>query len=309
MANRRPILVLLGPTASGKTALSLEVAARLPVEIISADSRQIYKLMDIGTAKPSAEQRRAVPHHFVDLLDPAEEFNAGEFGRAGRQVIDEVFARGNTPFVVGGSDLYLRGLIDGFFEGPGADRDLRKILYERMHEEGPEVLLDELRKRDPVAASSMLPSNTRRIVRALELMALTGSTVTDLRRNKPLVDFSAIFIGLAWDRQRLYERINRRVDQMIADGLLDEVERLRKMGYTPELNALQTTGYVEVFAYFDGKLTRAEMIDLIKRNTRRYAKRQMTWFRPDRRIQWMKIDDEREFPELADRIIGKLGGA
>ncbi len=306
MADRRPILVLLGPTASGKTALSLEVAARMPVEIISADSRQIYKHMDIGTAKPTAGQRRAAPHHFVDILDPAEEFNAGEFGRAGRQVIGEIIARRKLPFIVGGSGLYLRGLIDGFFEGPGADRDLRKILYERMHEEGPEVLLAELRERDPAAASSMLPSNTRRIVRALELIALTGSTVTELRRNKPAIGFSPVFVGLAWERPGLYERINRRVDRMIEDGLIDEVTRLKEMGYSPGLNALQTTGYVEVFAFLEGKLTRAQMVDLIKRNTRRYAKRQMTWFRPDHRIQWIKVEDEEEFPKIAERIVNMI---
>ncbi len=303
MPESRQILVLLGPTASGKTALSLEVAARLPVEIISADSRQIYRHMDIGTAKPSVEQRRAVPHHFVDILEPSEDFNAGEFGRQGRRVIDEIFARGRIPFVVGGSGLYLRGLIDGFFEGPGADPELRNRLYERMHTEGAEVLLAELKGRDPEAAAQMLPSNRRRIVRALELMSLTGTTVTDLRRSKPLIDFSPVVIGLAWDRPMLYERINQRVDRMIVDGLIEEVERVKAMGYTADLNSLQTTGYVEVFAYMEGTLTREQMVALIKRNTRRYAKRQMTWFRPDQRIHWMTVNDEGEFPEIAGQIV------
>ncbi len=299
----RKVLVLVGPTASGKTAVALLMAGRLNAEILSADSRQIYRSLDIGTAKPTRSERESVPHHFVDLIDPEYPFNAGEFGKQGRKVIDEIFGRKRVPLVVGGSGLYLRGLIDGFFEGPGADQSLREELYGRLHEIGAEGLLEDLRLVDPAAASRMLPTNTRRIIRALEIVTLTGKPISELQKEKITINFYPVFAGLEWDRKKLYRRIDERVDRMIDDGLVDEVFTLKRKGYTPKYNALQTTGYAEVFEFIDGKISFEEMVSLIKRNTRRYAKRQMTWFRPDGRIRWFKLENETQFPGTAEEII------
>ncbi len=299
----RKVLVLLGPTASGKTHLSTLIAPILDAEIISADSRQIYKYLDIGTAKPTASERSVALHHFVDALDPKQDFNAGEFGKQGRKVIDDIFSRGKTPMVVGGSGLYLRGLIDGFFDGPGADPEIREDLYGKLREGGPERLLEELRRVDPEGASGMLPSNTRRIIRALEIHRITGKPISELQKEKIILSFAPVMVGLIWERKALYRRIEERVDRMIAEGLIEEVRLLKARGYSHQLNSLQTTGYVEVFAFLEGKISRQEMIGLIKRNTRRYAKRQLTWFRADLRIRWFTVHSEAQFGTIANEMI------
>jgi len=297
------IPVLLGPTASGKTALSLLIAPMLGAEIISADSRQIYKYLDIGTAKPTPEQRSRVPHHMVDMLEPDRDYNAGEFGKEGRNLIGGILKRGHVPLVVGGSGLYIRSLMDGFFEGPGADPGIRKGLADRLQSDGPERLLEELGRVDPVSAAQMLPSNTRRIMRALEVHMLTGMRISDLQKQRPDFGFEPVFAGLAWERSVLYRRIDDRAGGMIAAGLIGEVRSLLDRGYPRSLNSLQTTGYIEVFDYFDGKSDEGETLGAIRQNTRRYAKRQMTWFRPDRRIKWFDVNGEKEFPRIAGEIV------
>lgn len=296
------ILVLSGPTASGKTPISLLLAKLLDVEIISADSRQIYKMMDIGTAKVSKEDRRAAKHYFVDELSPDEEFNAGEFGKRGREIIDDILRRKKIPLVVGGSGLYVQALIDGFFDGPSADAALRHELYARIKEEGAEVLLRELNAVDPVSASKMLPVNTRRIVRALEVYKLTGMPLSTLQQEQTAPVFTSVLAGLEWDRPVLYSRINRRVDLMLAKELVDEVQRLKDAGYTSDLNALQTVGYKEAFDYLAGKISYERMVELIKQNSRRYAKRQITWSRRDSRIKWFQLSSEEDFPKVAEAI-------
>ncbi|MBI4547453.1 MAG: tRNA (adenosine(37)-N6)-dimethylallyltransferase MiaA [Ignavibacteriae bacterium] len=298
----RRVLVLVGPTASGKTPVSLFIASQLNAEIISADSRQMYKYMDIGTAKPSPEEREQVKHYFVDELLPDQAFNAGEFGWKGREIIEDIFCRKKTPLVVGGSGLYVQSLIDGFFEGPPADQELRKQLYDRLKTDGSEKLLAELIAVDPASASRMLPSNRRRIIRALEVYKLTGVPISELKKNRTEIKFQSAFVGLQWERQQLYRRINERVDRMIEQGLVEEVKTLRDLGYTFDCNALQTTGYKEVFEYLEGKLTYEQMIGLIKRNTRRYAKRQLTWFRQNKRIRWFEVHSEDDFPRVASMI-------
>jgi len=299
------VLVLVGPTASGKTPVALEISRLVDVEIISADSRQMYKHMDIGTAKPSPEELARVPHHFVDDHPPDASLNASEFGRRGREIIDGILLRGRLPLVVGGSGLYLQGLIDGFFDGPEPDEELRSRLYERLEAEGGETLLAELRAVDPAAAATMLPSNTKRIVRALEIYELTGQPISELQKSRIAVTFAPAFVGLRWDRAKLYDRINRRVDRMLEEGLVAEGKHLLGLGYAPSLNALQTVGYREVFAYLSGTISYDRMVFLIKRNSRRYAKRQMTWFRSDERISWFDVEDEKEFPAVAAAIVGE----
>lgn len=289
---RKRVLVISGPTAAGKTSVAILTARELGGEIVSADARQIYKYMDIGTAKPSRSEQKSVRHHFVDLLTPDQSFNAGEFQKLGREAIGEIFQRGKVPVVAGGSGLYLRALIDGFFEGPPADSAVRGLLTKRLEQEGPEVLLEELRGVDPEAAEKMLPSNTRRIIRALEVHALTGVRISELQRTRMPEKLDAVMVGLNWERKLLYKRIEARVDNMIREGLVDEVRALLKEGYSPDLNALQTVGYAEVIAHLNGEISYARMIELIKQNSRRYAKRQMTWFRKEERIEWFDVKDE-----------------
>jgi tRNA dimethylallyltransferase len=300
---KKVVLCIVGPTASGKSSLAILVAKSLHGEIISADSRQVYKYLDIGTAKPTKPQRRQVMHHFVDLLDPDVAFSAGEFGRKGRETIDDIFRRKRVPIVVGGSGLYVKSLIDGFFEGPSADNEVRRRLSKRLQAEGAEKLLAELRDIDPVSAGRMLPSNTRRIVRGLEVYELTGIPLSKLQDQRIRIDFTPLMIGLQWERKVLYARINKRVDTMLKDRLLEEVRTLLDFGYSEATNSLQTVGYQEAISHLQGEIDYKTMVELIKRNTRRYAKRQLTWFRADRRIHWQPIADEKELSSIAQGVI------
>jgi tRNA dimethylallyltransferase len=282
------VLILLGPTASGKTAVARAVASRRAVEILSADSRQIYRRLTVGTAKPSPAELAAVPHHFVDVVDPGQTYTAGDFGRDGRAAIGAILARGRLPLVVGGSGLYIRSLVDGLFEGPGADAGVRAALARELQERGLEALLEELRKVDPDAAARVSPTNPRRILRALEVYRQTGIPLSDHHRTgKVEIDFDPFFIGLRWERGELYRRIERRCREMLDQGLLREVESLRELGYGQELNALQTVGYAEAFLHLSGAVTYEEMVRRFLQNSRRYAKRQMTWFNADPRVHWI----------------------
>jgi tRNA dimethylallyltransferase len=281
------ILVIVGPTASGKTSLSLSVARLVSSEIVSADSRQIYRYMDIGTAKPSPKARREVPHHFLDIRDPDDEYNAGLFGGEGRRVIREILGRGRLPVVVGGSGLYVRSLIDGLFDGPGADAALRERLEQRRKEEGIASLLRELQRVDPETARGVDISHPRRLLRALEVYHQTGVPISRLQREKkPEIPFTAVQVGIRLEREEMYARVNLRCDVMLESGLVGEVDQLLAKGYSPSLNSLNTVGYAEVIRYRQGKISEGEMVELFKRNTRRYAKRQMTWFGADMRIRW-----------------------
>ncbi|TLY31096.1 MAG: tRNA (adenosine(37)-N6)-dimethylallyltransferase MiaA [Ignavibacteria bacterium] len=241
-------------------------------------------------------------HHFVDLQPPDHEFNAGEFGRRGRVVIDEIFSRGKVPLVVGGSGLYIQALIDGFLDGVSADLDRRAELYRRLKTEGPVRLLAELARVDPVSAGRMLPSNTRRIVRALEVYQASGVPISELQKDRLEVAFHPVLVGLNWDRAALYSRVDRRVDWMIEEGLVHEVKKLLAKGYPADLNALQTPGYREMFAFLEGKMSFDEAVSAMKRETRRYAKRQLSWFRRDTRIRWFQLRNEGEFSAIASSI-------
>ena len=299
--------MIVGPTGSGKTTLSLEVASRLHGEIISADSRQVFKYLDIGTAKPSPAQRRKVRHYFIDDLLPDQSFSAGDFGERGREVIAKVLRAGKLPIVVGGSGLYVRSLIDGFFEGPGADQGLRQEMEDKLKSGGVPVLMDELRRVDPESAATIDPTKPRRVIRALEVYRVSGRPLSALHReNKVVVDFGPVLFGLNWKRGELYRRIESRCDEMITGGLLAEVERLEAMGYDDSLNALNTVGYAEAFAYRRGETSYDELVRLFRQNSRRYAKRQMTWFRRDPRIRWIEMTGEKSAAQAAEEIIEGL---
>jgi tRNA dimethylallyltransferase len=300
------ILLIVGPTASGKTAVGIELAKRLDGEIISADSRQIYQQLSIGTAKPTPEELSQAKHHLVDVVPPDEEFDAARFAALADEVIEELWHKDKLPIVVGGSGFYVKALIDGLFDAPSADEELR----EQLRQQPKETLHEILAIIDPTSAEKLHPNDRKRVIRALEVYELTGKTISQLQKehqqNKK-EKYEPLFIGLHYERQQLYRRIERRVDKMIEEGLIDEVESLLET-YPAELNALQTVGYQEIIRYLCGEIDKAEAIRLIKRNTRRYAKRQLTWFRRDERIHWIDVTDlsAEEAAETAMNIIRKF---
>lgn len=277
--NAPPVPTLTGPTAVGKTALSLALSERLDAEIISADSRQVYRALDIGTAKPGAEVRQHVPHHFVDEKDLDEDFSAGQFAEAAHARIDEIRSRGREALVVGGSTLYLHALHFGLADVPDVPADVRTRLNERLESEGAAALFAELQAVDSDRAAQLDATKTEQIVRALEVYHHTGRPLTYYYQHQPRPPHDFTTLVLQRDRQELYDRINQRVDRMLEDGLVDEVRTLAEQGVDRQRPPLRTIGYREVFDYLEGQHDRTEMVRLIKRNTRRYAKRQLTWFR------------------------------
>lgn len=296
------VIAVVGPTCSGKTGVGIALSRLVDGEIVSADSRQIYKLIDIGTAKPTPRERRQVPHHLVDIVSLDEDISAGTFCRLAREAIGEIFSRNRVPLLVGGSGLYIRSVIDGLFDAPEVDDETREGLRKRLKSEGAEKLLEELKRVDPVAAKGLLPQNYKRILRALEVYYVSGKPISVLRAERTSTpDFKTLQFGLSLERKELYRRIEKRVDDMIEAGLIDEVKELLRRGFDPNINSLQTVGYKEAIGYIRGKLRFEDMVALIKMNTRRYAKRQMTWFRKDTRIIWVQADN-RTADEIAQEM-------
>ncbi len=299
--------LIVGPTAVGKTALSLLIAEKRAVEIISADSRQIYRYMDIGTAKVSSEVRRQIPHHFIDICLPDEYYSAGMFGKQARQTVEEIVRRGKIPLVVGGSGFYIRALVDGIFELDARDAAVRQQLEARLSEEGLASLYAELQKADPAYAAKISHNDRQRILRSLEVFYVTGKPFSFWHEQKPEpAPFEAVFWGLTAERTTLYRRINERVLRMLQEGLEEEVRGLLEMGYSPELNALNTVGYKEMIDYLNGKISRETMIERIQRNSRRYAKRQLTWFRAESRVHWHEVAEAGDLKEIAQKILAQL---
>lgn len=287
--NHPRLIVVLGPTGSGKTDLAVALARRYNTEIISTDSRQFYRGMPIGTAQPSAEQLAAVPHHFIADRLPEQELSAGAYEREALERLEELFKRHDVVVAVGGSGLYIDALCEGFDELPCDTAEIRARLMERLANEGLESLVEELRERDEAYWQMVDRRNPARIVRALEVCIASGKPYSEqrtaTRRERP---FEIVKMGILWEREELYERINRRVDMMIEEGLEAEASGVYHLRH---LSSLQTVGYREMFDYFDGKCTFEEAVELIKRNTRRYAKRQMTWFRRDTSILWVTPEE------------------
>ncbi len=295
-------LVILGPTAVGKTEIALNLLIKIHGEIISADSRQIYKEMDIGTAKPSPVIRKEFPHHLVDIISPAQIFNAGKFKEQAEKIIKKLQKENKLPVVVGGCGLYIKALVDGLFVGPGADWDLRKKLKEEVQEKGNKSLYEKLKKIDPETASWVHPNDQRRVIRALEVYYLSGKKISSYQKEHPSPLSKIVIIGLRRERNSLYKLINERVDKMIKEGLIQEVETLLKKGYDENLPSMQGLGYRQIVEYLKEKYSKEEAIRLIKRDTRRFSKRQLTWFKKDKRIIWLNMEDY-SFSEAADKII------
>jgi len=297
------LLAIVGPTASRKTALSILLAEKLRGKIISADSRQIYRYLDIGTAKPTREELQRISHYFINILDPDQYYNAAEYGQQARVKIEELLKQNKQPILAGGSGLYVRAVIDGFFEGPGKNSEIREQFEHEARTHGSEILFERLKKIDPISAAKMDATKMRRVIRALEVYYTTGRPISDLHSTQEIkIPFDTIQFGLEWDRKALYQRIEQRVDAMIENGLIEEVRGLLEKGYSRGVNALNTVGYKEVIDFIDGKITKEEMIRLIKQNTRRFAKRQLTWFRADKRIKWILVDDDTDWNEIAENI-------
>jgi tRNA dimethylallyltransferase len=297
------VLAIVGPTASGKTTLSILLAEKLHAEIISADSRQIYKFLDIGTAKPTPKDLHRLPHHFIDILDPKQEYNAAEYGQQARKKIQELLKQGIQPVIVGGSGLYISAIIDGFFQGPGKVSKIREQLEKEAQKYGAEMLFEKLKQIDPISAVKMDSSKVRRVVRALEVYYTTGKPISDLHSaQETKAPFEVLQYALEWERKTLYDRINHRVDEMIQNGLVEEVRELRAQGYLSGINALNTVGYKEASDFIEGKLTKEEMVRLIKQNSRHFAKRQLTWFRADKRIRWISVNERTNWIEIAEIV-------
>lgn len=298
------VIVIVGPTCSGKTRLSLILAEKLKSEIISADSRQVYKYLTIGTAKPSPNELRIIKHHFIDELEPNEEFNADLFSKRAKEIISRLIEKDSIPIGVGGSGLYIKALVDGITQTVVSNKLLRNELLELRKKYGNAYLYDELKKIDPISAEKMLPQNWKRVIRAIEVFKLTGKPIWQHHIENPIQqEFEFFQYGLKWDRKKLYQNIECRVDEMIKNGFIEEVKMILDKGYSKEINSLNTLGYKEIIDLLDGKLTFNEAVNRIKINTRRFAKRQMTWFNADKRIKWFEIDSYKELNNIAENIL------
>lgn len=300
----RKVIVIAGPTCSGKTSVAVSLAKKLESEVISADSRQVYRFLDIGTAKPSESELKEVNHHFIGTLNPDEDFNVSKFEEDALRIIRSLHEENKIPVVAGGSGLYIKALIEGISTTAATDDDLRLELKTKLDAFGREFLYQELIKVDPKAAAAMLPQNWKRVMRALEVFHLTGRSILEhheeYERN---LDVDFLQFGLNWNRNSLYRNIEYRVDRMIESGLVDEVKRILEMGYSRELNSLNTVGYKEIITYLSGEISLERAVELIKRNTRRYAKRQMTWFRRDSQIHWLDIASSNDLLNVPDKIL------
>ena len=283
------VIVICGPTASGKTALSIELAKKINGEIVSCDSMQIYKDMDIGTAKPTIEEMQGIKHYMLDFVSPDERYSVADYKKQAKQAIREIIEKGKVPIVVGGTGLYVDSLIYEIeYQNIEFDEKYRKQLEERSEKEGLEVLYNEAKKIDPEAIIKISPNDKKRILRILEIYNATGKNKTEQEKEsrKNEVEFDYKVYAISWDREKLYDRINQRVDIMIAQGLIEEVQKIYSK-YNKFPTAMQGLGYKEVLEYLEGKCNKQEMIDKIKQETRRYAKRQLTWFRKNKQTIWL----------------------
>jgi len=290
---RQRIVVIAGPTASGKTRLSVELALALGGEIVSADSMQVYRGMDIGTAKPTIDEKRGVPHHLLDVVDPDEEFDAAMYRARVLPLVAEIEERGNRCLVVGGTGLYLRSLLQGLFPCPSKDQTFRESLNRELEIHGSAALHERLEGLDPDSARRIQPNHRVRILRALEVMLLTNRKRSHLLKEHAFGEkpFKYLKMGLHVERKELYRRIDERSFKMLESGLVEETERLLKQGYSPELKPMQSIGYRHMVRYLGGEWSLAEAIGNLQRDTRRYAKRQLTWFRKDPEVTWIASED------------------
>lgn len=306
---KEKVSVIIGPTASGKTDLSIFIAKQLNGEIISGDSMQIYRGLDIGTAKVTEKEMDGVPHHLIDIKNVDETFSAAEFQQLAREKIADIHARGKLPIICGGTGLYIQSVLyDYQFAQDGNDETIRKELEKEADNIGAEAIHEKLRAVDPISAEAIHPNNVRRTIRALEIFHTTGQPASEQQSSKKQDEkYDSVIVGLTMDRAMLYERINKRVDLMMESGLLDEAEMLYGLGLK-DVPAVQAIGYKELFGYIKGEQQLDEAVNLLKQNSRHYAKRQLTWFRNKMDIEWMDMTDEALRNEKKQQICVLLAG-
>ncbi len=300
-----PLIVIAGPTASGKTALSVDVAKAVGGEIVSADSMQIYKYMNIGTAKPTDAEKKGIPHHMMDFLEPTVNFSVADYCQMAGEIIRDIYERGKMPVMVGGTGLYIDSLVNGvdFGEEQG-DEKIREELAELAEKEGNEAVHKILEEIDPETAGKYHPNNLRRIIRAIEVYKTQGKTVSEKEKEEKNSPYDTLYFCIDWDRSVLYDRINRRVDIMVEDGLIEEVKDLLNRDIDPKSTAMQSIGYKEFYGYLKGEITLEEALDTVKQSSRRYAKRQLTWFKRNKDIHW--LNPENAFDEAMGVIREKF---
>lgn len=304
VCQRRPLVVLLGPTAVGKSRIAVQVAKVFGTEVLTADSRQVYRGMDIGTDKPTSEEQQGVPHRLIDVADPDEAFNTGWYRRLALEAIDRAYHERHIPFVVGGTGLYIRTLVRGLCAAPEADPALREELQQLRRERGLGVLYAELSRVDPATASRLHPNDESKIIRAVEIYRLTGRPVSALHQEHGFqeVPFTTLLIGLQRDRAVLYRNIEQRIDWQLAHGMVEETRALLDRGYGRHLGSMKGLGYRQVGAYLSNEYDYAEMVYRFKRDTRHFAKRQMTWFRKEPGVVWLSLEE----PEALEQTVGRV---
>lgn len=312
---KKKVIAIIGPTAVGKTKMSIEVAKALNGEIISGDSMQIYRGMDIGTAKVTEQEMQGIPHHLIDIKDPLEEFSVAEFQGLASELIEEISKRGKVPIIAGGTGLYIQSILYNYnFSVAESNPEYRLFLEKRIEAEGIDGVYNELRKIDPESCERIHPNNTRRVIRALEVYHETGLTMTEyLQEQESDASYDHQIIGLNLERSLLYERIDKRVDMMVSQGLIEEVKALYEAGIK-DCQSIQAIGYKELYDYFAGKVSKEEAIELLKRNSRRYAKRQLTWFRNKMDVEWFDMSEavsdndvfQQKIQEILNLVAGKL---
>jgi tRNA dimethylallyltransferase len=300
-----PLIIIAGPTGVGKTKVAIAIAEWIGGEIVGADSRQIYRYMNIGTAKPTPEERACIPHHLIDIRNPDEEYSAAEYAKDASAAIHSIHTRGKIPLLVGGTGLYIQAVLYGMFEGPGRDKAFRAQMHTLAETHGSTRLYQELLRVDPKTAQRVHSNDLIRIIRALEVHHLTGKPISEhqMSATEPLAYYHSCFLVLTTERKILYERINARVDQMVEQGLVEEVQDLVKQGYHKSLNSMNSVGYKEIMEYLSGVRDLSSAIDLIKRNTRRYAKRQLTWFRKYQKPFWICREKTETLEDTVERCL------
>jgi len=304
---KKPLIVIAGPTACGKTNLSIQLAKKIDAEIISADSMQVYKYMDIGTAKPTKEEMENIPHYLIDEIEPDEEFNVAIFQEKAKKYLEMIYNKNKIPILVGGTGFYIQALVyDINFMETNNDYEYRSYLEKLAKEKGNQYIHEILKKVDPVSALKIHPNNVKRVIRALEYYKQTNKPISqhnEEEKNKKVSPYNTAFFCLNMKRETLYKRIEQRVDKMIEAGLIEEVQALLKKGYSPDLVSMQGLGYKEIVLYLHGKISLEEAIYIRKRDTRHFAKRQLTWFKRQENPYWINIDD---FGFDMDIILAKM---
>ncbi|MCB2292124.1 tRNA (adenosine(37)-N6)-dimethylallyltransferase MiaA [Clostridium algoriphilum] len=305
----KDLFILAGPTAVGKTEISIKLSQKLNGEIISADSMQIYKYMNIGSAKISKQEMRGVPHHLVDIIEPSEEFSVAEFKERAESAIEEITNKNKLPMIVGGTGFYINSLIYNYsFADTNKDEIYREYLTKLADEKGKEYVHNLLKEIDEEAFNKLYPNDLKRVIRALEVYKVSGKPMSGFSQEQNILDipYNVHYFVLNMDRQKLYNRINRRVDIMMEHNLIDEVIKLKEMGYTSDMQSMKGIGYKEILYYLNDEISLTEAVEMIKQGSRNYAKRQLTWFRKDSRVNWVNKDEFNNEDEIVEYITSQL---